>query len=148
MTTATQAPAALSVAQADRMVALSAGDDLRFAPAAIGVRTGETIAFRVTNTGQVTHEFVVGDAAAQDQHEKEMSAGGMGAMQDANAISVAPGETATLVFTFTQPGVLYYGCHETGALRGRNERHRDGHQLTGQSDYPATELCGKTSTIS
>jgi Cu+-exporting ATPase len=108
--------ATLSPAQADRTIAIAAGDDLRFAPEALTVRAGETVAFRVTNTGASEHEFVIGDAAEQTQHELTMAAGGamapMGA--EANALNLPPGKTETLVYHFTRPGTLLYGCHVAG----------------------------------
>jgi Cu+-exporting ATPase len=108
------APAAHALV-VDRTVALDATDALRFDPAALTVAQGETVAFTVTNSGQLQHEFVIGDAAAQAEHEQEMASGmQMSRAADSDAISLAPGETRTLVYTFDQPGTLYYGCHVPG----------------------------------
>jgi uncharacterized cupredoxin-like copper-binding protein len=41
------------------------------------VRSGVTVAFKVRNTATINHEFVVGDGAQQQQHDQEMSQGGM-----------------------------------------------------------------------
>ena len=71
-------PAVAAPAKADRTIAIKATDGMRFVPRTITVRTGETVAFVVTNTGRLPHEFVIGPAAAQDAHEREM-ASGMGA---------------------------------------------------------------------
>jgi Cu+-exporting ATPase len=106
---------ALSAAAADRTIPISADDQLRFSPDAITVRAGETVAFKVTNAGKTEHEFVIGDAAAQQQHDQEMADGAMAAMEhSANAVDVPPGKTATLVYHFTQPGTLLFGCHVPG----------------------------------
>ncbi len=80
------------------------------------VRAGEPTTFIVTNAGKIVHEFTLGDAAIQDEHEQEMIAmGGMGMTSDEpNAISVAPGETKELVFTFDMPGMSIAGCHVMG----------------------------------
>ncbi|HET8626836.1 MAG TPA: heavy metal translocating P-type ATPase [Thermomicrobiales bacterium] len=111
----TAAPAA-AAARADRTIAVAADDRLRFTPAAITVWAGETVAFRVTNTGKAEHEFVIGDAAVQQEHEREMAEGGMAGMNDdaTYAVDVPPGRTATLVYTFKTPGTLLYGCHVPG----------------------------------
>jgi len=51
----------------------------------------------VTNTGAIQHEFVLGDEAAQAEHETEMG-GSMGMGQDEEmAIGIDPGETKELM---------------------------------------------------
>ena len=101
----------------DRTVRLDAADTMRFSPDAISVRAGETVAFVVANTGEAEHELVIGDAATQQAHEAEMAEAGADGDHDdgpPNAVSVAPGETATLVYTFEDSGTLLYGCHVPG----------------------------------
>jgi Cu+-exporting ATPase len=105
----------VSASQADRTIAITAGDDLRFSPAAVNVRSGETVAFRVSNSGSAPHEFVIGSAAVQNEHERQMSRGGhMDGMDRASAVAIPAGGTATLVYTFGRPGALIYGCHVSG----------------------------------
>ncbi|HVA54807.1 MAG TPA: cupredoxin family protein [Gammaproteobacteria bacterium] len=110
---------------ANRVIAVKA-DDIFFNPKSITVKAGETVKFIVTNTGQLPHEFVLGDRAEQAQHEKQMQAMRNMPMQgkdgismpgmdnDPNGIFIAPGETKTLVWTFTRPGTVEYACHEPG----------------------------------
>jgi uncharacterized cupredoxin-like copper-binding protein len=101
----------------DRTVRIDATDDLRFTPAEIDVTQGETVAFVVTNPGALPHEFVIGDEAVQAEHEQEMADGEeeMEEMGDEPyAIDVPPGETATLVYTFEEPGTTLVGCHVPG----------------------------------
>ncbi len=113
---ATSAP---SAARANHVIAIAVGDDLRFAPSVLQIHEGETVTFRVTNTGKVAHEFVVGDEAVQRAHEQEMQqsstmkgmAMGNGA---AYAVNVPAGKTVTLIYTFATPGTLLYGCHVPG----------------------------------
>lgn len=87
-------------------------DALRIEPAQIAVRAGQ-VDFVVTNTGTAEHEFFIGDEAAQAQHEKEMSQGGM-AMDEPDGISVAPGATKTLSMFLSSAGILVGGCHVSG----------------------------------
>lgn len=88
-------------------------DALRFEPAAIAVKAGAPIHFVITNTGTTDHEFYIGDEAAQDEHGKEMAAGGM--MHDEpNGVSVPAGESKTLDFTFAEAGETLIGCHTAG----------------------------------
>jgi len=99
----------------DRVVEVTQLDEMRFDPPSIEVQAGETIRFEVTNAGQAPHEFVLGDAAFQADHEEEMAAmGGTPMMDEPNAIAVEPGETGTVVWTFTEGGTLEYACHVPG----------------------------------
>ncbi len=103
----------------DRSIAVDASDTMRFGPSTISVTAGETIAFVVTNTGEAEHEFVLGNASAQAEHAEEADdddAAAMGdeAHADEAAITLAPGETRTLVYTFEEPGTLFYACHLPG----------------------------------
>lgn len=115
-------PSVPPMPQADRTIGVDATNELRFTPEALTVRSGDTVAFQVRNTGTIDHEFVVGDAALQQQHDQEMSQGGMGAMsmgmgthhQGGGAVDVPAGKTAILVYTFHGPGTLLYGCHVSG----------------------------------
>ena len=88
---------------------------LRFLPDVLTGRAGETVAFVVTNTSAVAHDFVVGDDAAQQAHERQMAAvGGSDGMLDSSSVEVPAGATATLIYTFDQPGTLLFGCHVPG----------------------------------
>ena len=105
-----------SIPLADRSIAIETTDELRFNLSDIDVREGETIAFTITNSGSIEHEFVIGDAKVQAEHEAEMASGGMGEMDkdEGNAVSIPAGKTATLIYTFDKPGTLLYGCHVAG----------------------------------
>ncbi|MBU6470249.1 MAG: cupredoxin family protein [Gammaproteobacteria bacterium] len=97
------------------VIHIRALDTLRFDPSRIVVTRGETVKFVVTNAGKLAHEFVIGDAAEQAAHEKEMQAApGMSMQHDVNGISLPPGQTRDLVWTFTRDGVVEYACHIPG----------------------------------
>jgi P-type Cu+ transporter len=106
--------AAGALVQPDRTIAVDASDTMRFIPGEIRVQQGETIAFVVTNTGVVPHEFVIGDAHEQEHHAEDMAAGKTHDDGDGNAMELAPGETRTLLYTFDKPGELLIGCHLPG----------------------------------
>ena len=98
-----------------RVIHVRALDTLRFDPARIVVTRGETVEFVVTNAGKLAHEFVIGDAAVQAEHQKEMQAmPGMTMEHDVNGISLPPGQTRDLVWTFTRDGTDEYACHVPG----------------------------------
>ncbi|MGA9852438.1 MAG: plastocyanin/azurin family copper-binding protein [Gammaproteobacteria bacterium] len=88
--------------------------DIRFEPKRITVHRGETVKFVVSNDGKLTHEFVIGDAALQAAHEKEMQTMSGMEMHDVNGVTLLPGQTRDLVWTFTRDGVVEYACHEPG----------------------------------
>lgn len=104
-------------AGADRTVDVEMRD-IAYSPTSIDVRVGETVRFNFKNTGQVEHDAFIGDAAAQDAHEKEMREGHGEHGKEANAVSVKPGKSASLTHTFDKAGQLLIGCHEPGHYTG------------------------------
>ena len=97
------------------VVHIRALDTLHFEPTRITVIRGETVKFVITNAGKLAHEFVIGDAAVQAAHQKEMQAmPGMAMQHDVNGISLPPGKTRDLVWTFTRDGTVEYACHVPG----------------------------------
>jgi uncharacterized cupredoxin-like copper-binding protein len=111
--------------------------DNAFSPATFDAKAGKTVTFHFTNDGKVVHEAIIGDQAAQDEHEKEMAggadsdsmhsgsmdSGSMGSGHMANAhdesmksgeVTVQPGESADLKYTFSKSGTVIIGCHEPG----------------------------------
>ena len=92
--------------------------DIAFAPTTLDVRAGEKVRFVFKNTGQVTHDAFIGDQAAQDAHEREMREGHGDHGKGSDAVSVAPGKTGQLVYTFDRPGQVVLGCHQPGHYTG------------------------------
>lgn len=93
--------------------------DISFDAAAIDVAAGETIRFVFTNTGQIRHEAVIGDLDRQTEHEMEMMASmapdaSHMEMAEEGEISLDPGATGSVDFTFDKAGTFYIGCHEPG----------------------------------
>ena len=82
----------------------------------MAVTAGQPVTFVVTNRGTVFHEFVLGDEADQQAHDKEMmAAGGMSMPKDEPmAIGVEPGKTKELTVTFEKAGAVLAGCHVVG----------------------------------
>lgn len=101
--------------EVDRTIEIDQFDDFRFDPETIEVEVGETIRFDVTNRGIANHEFVLGDTEFQEAHEDEMA--GMGAElapDEPYSIGLEPGASKSLIWTFTEPMTLEYGCHVPG----------------------------------
>lgn len=119
---------AASNADVDRTISVEAGD-MWFDPEDIQVTAGETIKFEISNTGNLEHEFVIGDKAAQEEHRimmQEMSGGhdeGHAGHDMAEgehggqmpSITIAAGETQTLVWTApSNVTSLEYACNIPG----------------------------------
>lgn len=103
------------VDMADRTINVSMFDTFSFQPTEVSVKMGETVAFEVTNEGEIPHEFVLGDRAFQEQHEAEMAdMGGDLPPDEPFAVSLQPGETKTVAWTFSRMGSFEYACHVAG----------------------------------
>lgn len=102
-------------------------NDIAFAPGAISVKAGETVRFVFHNRGKVAHDAFIGDASAQEAHEKEMRAmdtqmagnaamaAGMHHHDDGGAaITVQPGATGSITHTFVAGERDLLGCHQSG----------------------------------
>jgi uncharacterized cupredoxin-like copper-binding protein len=102
--------------EADRVIEVNVDNDLAFEPADFEVATGEVITFRITNTGDIEHEFVLGDEEAQDEMAEMMDSGDDHAHSGemSNAVTIHGGETAELTWRFTTPGTVLIGCHVPG----------------------------------
>jgi len=80
----------------------------RFDPTAFEFERGTTVRFVIHNSDPIDHEFLLGDEASQDRHEKGTHAS-HGAVP--GEISVPAGSTRSTTYTFTEPGDLIIGCH-------------------------------------
>ena len=90
-------------------------EDTEFDPADLTLQKGDIVKFRFVNEGLLTHDAFIGDADAQAEHETEMSStDGMNHGTDPDAVTVAPGETGVLTYTFNEAGTLQIGCHQPG----------------------------------
>ena len=90
-------------------------EDTKFTPAELTVQEGDTVEFTFVNDGLVPHDASIGDSDAQADHEAEMaSMGGMDHGTEPNAVTVEPGQTEVLSYTFNEAGTLEIGCHQPG----------------------------------
>jgi uncharacterized cupredoxin-like copper-binding protein len=99
-----------------RTVEVDMDDHLRFRPSKITVRHGETIRFRVKNSGRAMHEMVLGTMSELKEHARLMRQHASMAHHEPYMAHVEPGTTGILVWQFDKPGELYYGCLVPGHL--------------------------------
>ena len=99
-----------------RTVAITMDDDLRFTPDAITVKAGETIRFFLKNSGNMTHEMVLGSMDALRQHAEMMRS--MPDMQhDApNMARLKPGQRGGIVWQFDEAGTVSFACLVPGHM--------------------------------
>jgi uncharacterized cupredoxin-like copper-binding protein len=93
-----------------RTINVDMGDNMRFTPSLIKVKTGETIRFIVKNSGQLHHELVIGDIKALQAHAEMMRK--MPDMQhkETNMVSLDHGQTGTIIWKFEQTANIDFAC--------------------------------------
>ncbi len=101
-------------AQVTRTVEVEMTDNMRYTPASINVKQGETVLLRVKNAGLVRHELVIGTPQDLVKHYDMMKK--MPGMEhaDANMVSVAAGQSGEIVWRFTQAGMVDFACLQPG----------------------------------
>ena len=93
-----------------RTVAIRTTDAMRFDPATLAIRTGETLRLRIHNEGKLPHEFVLGTQAEIAEHAEMMrKMPGMG-HADPHSVRVAPGQSGEIVWKFDRAGKFLYAC--------------------------------------
>jgi uncharacterized cupredoxin-like copper-binding protein len=117
-TTSPSAPASSIPSAAATRIEVTLTDSLKIDPTAMTVPAGVPVTFVVTNSGVTDHEFYLGDAAAQAEHEKEMAEMGGMTHDEPEGIAVEPGETKELTYTFAEAGETLAGCHVVGHYGG------------------------------
>ncbi len=99
-----------------RTIRVAMADTMRFTPAAIEVKRGETIRFEVANSGKAMHEMVLGTLQDLKEHAEMMRKHPGMEHDEPYMAHVAPGRTAVIVWQFTRPGEFHYGCLVPGHL--------------------------------
>ena len=97
-----------------RTIEVQMSDAMRFSPASIKVRRGQTIKFVLRNTGQVKHEMVLGTIKELKEHAALMQKFPDMEHADPNMVTVEPGQTGELVWRFTKAGAFDFACLQPG----------------------------------
>lgn len=95
---------------ARRSIEVGMGDDMRFRPARIEVREGETVRFVIRNRGKLMHEFVIGTKRELDAHAALMAKFPDMQHDEPYMAHVAPGRTGEIVWTFNRAGEFQFAC--------------------------------------
>lgn len=93
-----------------RTIRIDMADTMRFSPADITVRRGETVRFVARNNGRQLHEMILGTKEALREHALLMKKFPEMEHADANMVHVKPGKSGEIVWQFTKPGEFQYAC--------------------------------------
>lgn len=98
----------------NRTVKVGMSDSMRFAPASVAVKQGETIRFLVRNDGKIKHEMVLGTEKELKEHYELMKKFPEMEHSDPQMVTVAPGKTGEIVWRFTKAGKVDFACLQPG----------------------------------
>jgi uncharacterized cupredoxin-like copper-binding protein len=110
-------------AKVSRTIQVDMADTMRYSPATIQVRKGETIRLVAKNSGRVKHEMVLGTVRELREHAALMKKFPEMEHADPNQVSVEPGKTGEMVWQFTRAGTFDFAClqpgHYEAGMRGK-----------------------------
>lgn len=100
--------------QSTRTINVDMADSMRFTPADISVKQGETVRFVIKNSGQIKHELVLGTQRELKEHYEVMKKNPEMEHADANMLTLAPGKSGEIVWQFTKAGKVDFACLQPG----------------------------------
>ncbi|CAM4223860.1 plastocyanin/azurin family copper-binding protein [Bordetella muralis] len=101
-------------AKVSRTIDVDMTDAMRFTPERIDVKAGETVRFKVTNSGKIRHEMVLGTEADLNGHYQMMLKDPGMRHEEANSVSLEAGKTGEIVWQFDKAGQVAFACLEPG----------------------------------
>lgn len=103
-----------ALAKVTRTINIDMSDAMRFTPANVQAKQGETIRFVVKNSGRIKHEFALGTAAALKEHYELMRKFPEMEHSEPNMVTVLPGQTGEVIWQFTRSGKIDFACLQAG----------------------------------
>lgn len=100
--------------KASRIIKVDMRDSMRFKPASIVVKRGETVRFVVHNDGKLLHEMVLGTVEEIRKHSELMKKFPEMEHADPHMAHVKPGATGEIVWQFTKAGDFQFACLQPG----------------------------------
>jgi uncharacterized cupredoxin-like copper-binding protein len=85
-------------------------DQMRFIPAELQIRAGDTVKLVVRNAGKGLHELVIGTKAELDAHAALMVKFPDMEHSEPYMTHVKPGKTDQLIWTFNRVGEFEFAC--------------------------------------
>lgn len=99
---------------ATRTMTIRMSDTMRFTPAEIDIKAGETVRFIVKNDGKTLHEMVLGTEPELTKHAEMMRRFPGMTHDEPYMVHVKPGKTGDIVWTFNRPGNFRFACLISG----------------------------------
>lgn len=93
-----------------QVVMNDADGKMSFAPKRINIKRGEQIRFRLRNSGEIDHEFVLATLEDNLKHAEEMRKNPDMEHDDPNARRLAPKQSGEIVWKFTKAGEFDFSC--------------------------------------
>ena len=93
-----------------RVIRVDMSDRMRFTPGELRIKPGETVRFKVQNSGKANHEMVLGTMQDLKKHAALMRKHPGMKHDEPYMAHVSPGRTERMVWQFTKPGEFYFGC--------------------------------------
>ena len=93
-----------------RTVEIDMSDKMRFTPAELTVKRGETVRFVAKNSGAQMHEMVLGSIKELKEHAEVMKKHPGMEHDEPYMAHVEPGKKAQIVWQFSKAGEFNFGC--------------------------------------
>ena len=93
-----------------RTMKIAMGDAMRFSPATLSIKRGETVRFIVRNDGKLLHEMVLGTPEELAKHAELMRKFPDMEHDEPHMVHVKPGRSEELVWQFNRPGEFRFAC--------------------------------------
>lgn len=103
-----------AAANVSRTVQVEAADSMRFTPATVSVKKGQTVRFIIKNSGKVPHEFSLGTVKELKEHYEVMKKYPDMEHDEPNKISLQPGAQGEVIWRFTKAGTVHFACLHVG----------------------------------
>jgi uncharacterized cupredoxin-like copper-binding protein len=95
---------------AKRTMKITMSDTMRFSPAVLTIRRGETLRIVAHNSGKVLHEMILGTEDELAKHAELMRKFPDMEHDEPHMVHVKPGHTEDMVWTFNRPGEFRFAC--------------------------------------
>ena len=109
-------------AKVNRTITIEMNDSMRYSPADLQVKQGETIRFVVKNVGKVKHELSLGTQKDLMEHLEQMKKFPDMEHDEPNKITLAPGKQGEIIWQFTKAGPVNFAClmpgHYEAGMKG------------------------------
>jgi uncharacterized cupredoxin-like copper-binding protein len=109
-------------ARVNRSITIEMSDNMRYSPADVQIKQGETVRFVVKNVGKVKHELSLGTQQELLEHLEQMKKFPDMEHDEPSKITLAPGKQGEIIWQFTKAGTVNFAClmpgHYEAGMKG------------------------------